>query len=128
MSGDRYLLDTNAVAAILQGDKPLLRLLRDARWIGISIISQIEMLSFTSLSDADRAVLNEFVRRIEVIGLHAQDTDFISLIVRMRQQHHLKLPDAIIAASAIQNTANLVTEDSQLKRVYEARVIGFRQG
>jgi predicted nucleic acid-binding protein len=44
MNGSRYLLDTNAIAAVLQGNKSLLRSLSNADWVGISVISQIEIM------------------------------------------------------------------------------------
>lgn len=39
MSGNRYLLDTNAIIALLQKDSNLIQLLQDAEWSGISIIT-----------------------------------------------------------------------------------------
>jgi tRNA(fMet)-specific endonuclease VapC len=52
MSGNnRYLLDTNAIVALLKGNAQLGQLLRDADWIGISVISQIEFLAFSGLTD-----------------------------------------------------------------------------
>lgn len=54
MSGNRYLLDTNAIIALLQKDPSLIKLLRNAEWIGISVISQLEFLVFTGLSEADK--------------------------------------------------------------------------
>ena len=47
MSGNRYLLDTNAIVALLQGNAQLVQLLQNADWIGISVISQIEFLAFS---------------------------------------------------------------------------------
>ncbi|WZI66593.1 MAG: hypothetical protein HEQ35_30920 [Gloeotrichia echinulata IR180] len=47
MSGNRYVLDTNAIVALLQGSAQLLQLLQDANWVGISVISQIEFLVFS---------------------------------------------------------------------------------
>ncbi|MEK0183044.1 hypothetical protein [Microcoleus anatoxicus] len=41
MSGNRYVLDTNAIVALLQGNIQLVELLKDADWIGVSVISQI---------------------------------------------------------------------------------------
>ncbi len=35
MSGERYLLDTNAIVALLQGNSQLIQLLQNADWIGI---------------------------------------------------------------------------------------------
>jgi len=54
MSGNRYVLDTNAIVALLQGNLQLVQLLQNASWIGISIISQIEFLVFSGLTEADR--------------------------------------------------------------------------
>ncbi len=53
MNGNRYLLDTNAIVALLQGNPQITRLLQNADWIGISVISQIEFLAFSGLSQAD---------------------------------------------------------------------------
>lgn len=39
MSGKRYLLDTNAIVALLQGSITLVKLLQNADWVGISVIS-----------------------------------------------------------------------------------------
>ncbi|MEA5495936.1 MAG: hypothetical protein WAN66_04525 [Limnoraphis robusta] len=36
MSGNRYLLDTNAIVALLQGTTQLVQFLQNADWIGIS--------------------------------------------------------------------------------------------
>jgi len=47
MSGERYLLDTNAIVALLQGNSQLIQLLQNADPIGISVISKIEFLAFT---------------------------------------------------------------------------------
>jgi predicted nucleic acid-binding protein len=35
MHGDRYLLDTNAIVALLQGHKELLALTASAQWFGV---------------------------------------------------------------------------------------------
>ena len=53
MSGNRYLLDTNAIIALLQKDSNLVKLLQNADWVGVSVISQIEFLAFSGLSEAD---------------------------------------------------------------------------
>jgi len=55
MSGERYLLDTNAIVALLQGNSQLIQLLQNADWIGISVISKIEFLAFTGLTQASRS-------------------------------------------------------------------------
>jgi len=99
-------------------------ILKFASWVGISVISQIEFLAFSGLSEADRQLFQQFLQRVECAGLVANDSMLIEKIIQIRQQYRLKLPDAIIAAVAIQNSANLVTADSEFTKVsllYSAR-------
>ena len=125
MSGNRYLLDTNAIIALLQKDPNLIKLLQSADWVGISIISQIEFLAFSGLSEADKQLFQRFLQRVEVIDLDRQNSSLIEQIIFVRQQYRLKLPDAIIAAMAIQNSAKLVTRDVQLNRITELTIIDW---
>jgi tRNA(fMet)-specific endonuclease VapC len=125
MSGNCYLLDTNAIVALLQGNSQLVQLLQNADWIGISVISQIEFLAFSGLNQADSQLFQQFCQRIEVINLASTDTVLIEKIIEIRQQFRLKLPDAIIAAMAIQNSASLVTADHEFAKVQFLTVINW---
>ncbi len=69
MSGNRYVLDTNAIVALLQGNSQLIQLLQNADWIGVSVISEIEFLVFSGLSQDDRQLFQQFLQRVEVVGL-----------------------------------------------------------
>lgn len=76
MSGKRYLLDTNAIVALLQGTPTLVQLL-EAEWVGASIISQIEFLAFPGLSTADLQLFQQFLQRVEVVSLTANNPEAI---------------------------------------------------
>ena len=117
MSGERFLLDTNAIVALLQGRPSLVQMLAKATWIGISVISQLEFLAFRNLSAADQSYFSDFLKEIEVVGLSDQHPDLLELIVQIRAQTHLKLPDAIIAGTAQHADAVLVTADAHLHNV-----------
>ena len=125
MNGKRYLLDTNAVVALLRGDTQLLALLREAEWVGISIISQIEFLAFSGLSQSDQTAFHAFAKRANVVGLTTESAQLIASIVNLRQQYRLKLPDAIIAASALAERASLVTADQQLQAIATLPIVRF---
>jgi tRNA(fMet)-specific endonuclease VapC len=125
MSGNRYVLDTNAIVALLQGNLQLAQLLQDADWIGISVISQIEFSVFSGLSESDRQVFQEFLQRIEVIDLLSSDFTLIQEIIQIRQQARLKLPDAIIAAITLKFSALLVTADQEFAKLQTLTVIGW---
>ncbi|MFE1744366.1 type II toxin-antitoxin system VapC family toxin [Coleofasciculus sp. H7-2] len=125
MRGERYLLDTNAIIALLQGNEQLTQLLQDAEWVGISIISQIEFLAFAGLTEAHRQVFNEFLHRVEVVWIESSQSSLIDLTIQLRQQYRLRLPDALIAATSIESGASLVTADTQLQNVPDLDTVGF---
>lgn len=50
MLGKRFLLDTNALVALLQGNPELLALARSAEWLGLSVINILEFSGFEGLS------------------------------------------------------------------------------
>jgi len=125
MSGNRYVLDTNAIVALLQGNFQLIELLKDADWLGISVISQIEFLVFPGLTQNDCQIFEQFLQRVNVLGLVATDIILLEKIIEIRQQHRLKLPDAVIAAMAIQNSASLVTADREFAKVTILTVINW---
>ena len=114
MSGKRFLLDTNAIIAMLKGNDNINSLLSDAEWIGISIISRLEFLSFSAVSEQDIELFESFMNRISVVDLADSDENLMQTIINLRQISNFKLPDAIIAGSALSNDAQLVTQDKQL--------------
>jgi hypothetical protein len=118
-------LDTNAIIALLQGNQQLIELLQDAEWIGISIISQIEFLVFPGLNEADRQLFNEFLQRVEIIWIELSQPELIELTIQLRQQYRLRLPDALIGATAIYLSATLVTADAQLQNISALDTLGF---
>ena len=123
MNGNRYVLDTNAIIALLQGNTQLIQLLQNANWIGISIISQIEFLVFSWLTQSDLQLFQQFIQRVEIVGLAAGDPVLVDKIIEIRQQYRLKLPDAVIAAITIQNSASLVTADQEFAKINSLKII-----
>ncbi len=125
MSGERFLLDTNAIVALLQGNPAVLDRVRDAEWVGISIISHLEFLSFTGLTDDDRLCFRDFLQEVHRIALQEDQRDLIDLIVAIRTRTSVKLPDAIIAATAITNRAKLVSADKSLRHIANLDLVLF---
>lgn len=113
MSGNRrFLLDTNGVVSLLAGNRELAGQLDGAEYVGISVVSYIEFLAFEGLSAGDRACFAGFCERIEIVPLTHKDQELINLALGLRRRHKLKLPDAIIGATAIFRDALLITNDS----------------
>ena len=125
MSGNKYILDTNAIVALLKADSSLINLTENAEWIGISIISYIEFLAFPDLGDEDISLFKKFAERIDVVGLHYNDKDFLEMIISFRKKYKIKLPDSIIISTAFINNASLITSDKQLSNVKEVNIVSF---
>ena len=102
-----------------------MKLSQSAEWIGISVITQIEFLAFSGLSNEDKRLFSQFLQRIDVIELAPKQNELIDLIIKLRQQYRVKLPDAIIAATAIRYEASLVTADKQLQKIQELDAVDF---
>lgn len=117
MSGRRYLLDTNAIISLLQGNQRLVALLDEASWVGISVISKLEFLGFPRLSAADASLFAAFEAQVETLGLSADDQPLLRNVLSLRTAAKLRLPDAIIAATAITANATLITADMQLRSI-----------
>ena len=117
----RLLLDMNAVIALLNGNANLNQMCSQATWIGISIITELEFLSFPGLSAGDAALFQQFKSRVQVISLEESNAVLKSTTIQLRQSFGIKLPDAIIAASAVIQQADLVSNDSVFGRVSALR-------
>ncbi len=102
------LLDTNVVLYFLGGR--LANPLPSGRYF-VSVITEIELLSYPSLSPDEETQIREFLTKITVVGI---DNNIKELAITFRKQYRLKLPDAIIAATAQSLNATLFTNDVRL--------------
>jgi tRNA(fMet)-specific endonuclease VapC len=123
MSGARLVLDTNAIVALLNGSSGLSGKVYKAQWIGISVISYLEFLAYSGLSPEDQTLFADFCNRIDVIGLGVEDAKLLDTTTQLRRDYRLKLPDAIIAATALTTDATLVTADDDFKKVSDLAVL-----
>ena len=81
------------------------------------MINVLEFLDFDGLTDADRDLFAVFLSRVEVIDLAYENSDLMMLIADIRMRKVIKLPGAIVAASAALSQAVLVTNDAQLLKL-----------
>ena len=118
MSGNgRFVLDTNAVVSLLAGNRELSAQLAEAEYIGISVISYLEFLAFDGLSEDDRACFASFCKRVDIVSLSHDDSKLMKQALELRSSHRLKLPDAIIGATALSRKALLITNDSHFSGI-----------
>lgn len=118
MSSVRYLLDTNIVIGRLKKTANVLALARETGFdfdnSAISQITRIELLSFPRLEAQEEEQINAFLDDSHVILC---DERIEQAAISLRRAHGLKLPDAIIAATAQTNELELLTLDNKLKNI-----------
>ena len=102
------LLDTNVVLYFLGGR--LVNPLPSGKYF-VSVITEIELLSYPSLSSDEETQIRDFLTKITVAGI---ESNIKELAIALRKQYRLKLPDAIIAATAQSLNATLFTNDVRL--------------
>ncbi|MFB2121414.1 type II toxin-antitoxin system VapC family toxin [Parapedobacter sp. 2B3] len=122
--GTRYLIDSNSVIYYLEGSLPVLGMsfmddvINDIP--NISIVTKIEVLGF-KMSKQDARLMGDFVDAANVIGL----TDAIAdKTIELRKNQKIKLPDAVIAATALFHGLVLISRNlSDFKRIADLKVI-----
>ncbi len=102
------VLDTNVVLYFLGGR--LTNPLPSGQYF-VSVITEIELLSYPSLSSDEEIQIRDFLSKITVIGI---DENIKKLAIALRKEYRLRLPDAIIAATAQSLNATLFTNDVRL--------------
>ena len=105
----KYLLDTNSLIYAL--NRRLQIPLHDYL---VSVITEIELLSYSKLSSEDEEAIKALLSNFTIIIL---DEEIKEQTIAIRKAYKLKLPDSIIVASAIKHNATLVTSDKQLLRL-----------
>jgi predicted nucleic acid-binding protein len=126
MNGKRFFLDTNAVVQLLSGNVELLNTLDGATYVATSVICELGFLSFPGLSEKDKQLFQSFLTRISVIDVCTGDVQLKERIQDLRREKMLKLPDAVIAASAAVHACLLVTADKHLLKLPGLAVQGYR--
>lgn len=107
------LLDTNILLYFLGGK--LVNPLPSGQYF-VSVITEIELLSYPSLSSVEETQIIDFLKKITSVGV---DNNIKNLTIAIRKQYKLKLPDAIIVATAKSLNATLFTNDVKLTNVME---------
>ena len=122
---ERYLIDTSAVIKYLNETLPLNGLSFIDKVVdvesAISFIVEIELQSWNPLDPNDLKNYQLFVSSSRVIGINKS---IIEETIKIRKHFKLKLPDALIAATAIVNDMTLISDnDKDFKKVSELKYL-----
>ena len=105
------LSDTNIIIYLLQGDKAIADLF-DQNSIAISFITELELLSAKAYTKGQEEKIHEILREF---AIYEYNNLIKAASITLRRKYNLKLPDAIIAATAFVYKLPLLTSDMHLQ-------------
>ncbi|MDQ2719051.1 MAG: type II toxin-antitoxin system VapC family toxin [Bacteroidota bacterium] len=123
MNGNKLLLDTNIILYILDGDNFLSDYLSN-KILYTSIICEIELLGYKSLTTKEISGIESFLNKFRIISV---DQSIKKLTIQLRRAYSIKIPDAIIAATSIELGIPLVTADIGFKNIVELNIDLYNQ-
>lgn len=108
----KYVYDTNVFIDYLSNDEMIAdrfsEYFLNSHQIFISPIVRIELLSFPDLSEEEIRAIEDLLAQFPSIPLSREIED---LTIDLKRRHKIKIPDAIIAATALNLQACLVTRN-----------------
>jgi len=107
VSGEKALFDSNVVIYLSKRElsRDYIDQFDDIR---ISVITYMEILGFRFRSEQEENLVNELVGLFETVFISPAIAD---KVIEIRKNYTIKLPDAIIAATAICENLSLVTRN-----------------
>ncbi len=118
MSGSNYLLDTNIIVYALKGLASV-RPYFDRKPF-ISVLTEIETLGVKDMSDEEFLIRQMALQFCETMPL---TSSVKQKAIELKRKIKIPAPDAIIAATAIEEGLSLVTADKGFKRIKELSLI-----
>ena len=86
----------------------------------VSIISEIALLGYKDISDLEKSKIKLFLSEYQIIPLNA---DIKELCIELKQNHKIKTPDTIVAATANYLGLPLFTADKGFEKLTEVDAV-----
>jgi len=107
----RNIIDTNVWIDALSGKlsaDAFLKITVQASWAGYSAITRLELFGLPGLEDEEEHKIAELLKPFPEIPV---DSKIIDRAILVRKNKRIKVPDAIIAATALEKECSLITRN-----------------
>lgn len=120
MNGNNFFVDTNFLIYLLNGNPAVNPYLGNNYFI--SEITEMEMLGVKKISTATLKVRKALLDNCYLINFNSE---IKKIAIEIKQKVQIKLPDAIVAASAIHIGLPIITADKGFKNIPELNLISI---
>lgn len=118
MSGVKYLLDTNFVLGMLKSTPDVLAMVTSAGLMAhqcaFSAVTRMELLGYPGITTNEDALIRQRLAQFTYLAISTAVED---MAIELRRSRRVKLPDALIAATALCHGLELLTMDMGLQAV-----------
>ncbi|MCK9419832.1 MAG: type II toxin-antitoxin system VapC family toxin [Nitrospirae bacterium] len=121
MNGNKFLLDTN-ILLYIAGKRIDTTSLPQGEFF-ISFVTELEILSYPSRTTQEEIRLRKLLAEMPVIDATREIKDSA---IALRKQYRLKLPDALIAATAQTLNATPITNDKGFDTIKEITTLAIK--
>ena len=122
MSGKSgYLLDSNFIIRLSRSEVGAVEFFEKFDKVAVSIITYMEVLGYNFKNVIESNMVRDIFELMEILYI---DEVIANKVIDIRKSIKIKLPDAIIAATALVNDYSLVTANiDDFKRLDELNII-----
>jgi predicted nucleic acid-binding protein len=123
MSGNKIFIDTNIAIYLLDGDTSLAEILNQKQ-LYLSFITQLELLGYHGLTKQQEQQIEYMLENSVVIDINNK---IKQEVIKLRRNYHIKLPDCIVAATAIYLDLPLITADKGFNKIEELNLMLYEK-
>lgn len=123
MSGIKYLLNTCFIIELYNGHQGIIQTIKsnniDLALCAISPINRMEVLGFGDLTEHNAKNLEKLLDNLTNLPI---DRTIENTVIELRKRHKIKLPDAIVLATALTHNLELLSLDMGLINKYQKEI------
>lgn len=123
MSGNKIFIDTNIAIYLLDGDTSLAEILNQKR-LYLSFITQLELLGYPGLTGQQEQQIENMLENCVIIDINNR---IKQEVIKLRKDYSIKLPDCIVAATAIYTDLPLLTSDKGFNKIEELNLMLYEK-